>query len=152
MGEISGVGLPAVGAVVLASCLCAALTVWTVALIIIDARQRRLPDALTLPAAGIAVVVACLLEPRGFFGLIWPAGYLVAGRGFGGGDVKLAVSLGVALACAGGVGAVLTGMLLASALTVGFLLLRREKTAPHGPSMLASAWIVGFASTFLPAV
>jgi len=78
--------------------------------------------------------------------------YVIAGPGFGGGDVKLAVSLGIMLAVTGGVGAVLAGMLLASCFTVFLLLFSRQKIAPHGPSMLASAWMVGFASAFVPGV
>ena len=148
MGEFSAESATAIAAAGLSAFLCAAAAVWTVGLVVMDARERRLPDTLTLPVA-LTAVVACWFEPRGWVGLVWAAAYLIAGRGFGGGDVKLAVSLGVVLAIMGGVEAVLAGMLLASAFTAGFLLLRRAKTAPHGPSMLASAWIVGFASTFL---
>lgn len=135
-------------AVAVAAVLCALTAVWTVVLAVIDGEERRLPDALTLPAAGVAVA-ACVFDPAGWIGLIWPALYLVAGRGIGGGDVKLAVPLGVVLALVGGAGAVLAGMLLASIFTVLFLVLKKQTAAAHGPSMLAAAWIVGFASTFL---
>ena len=152
MGEFAAfIGVPGVAyttATVLAAVLSALAAVWTVALAMIDGEERRLPNALTLPAAA-AAVVACVIEPSGWIGLIWPALYVVAGRGIGGGDVKLAVPLGVALALLGGAGAVLTGILLASMFTVVFLVLTRRNTAAHGPSMLAAAWIVGFASTFL---
>ena len=81
--------------------------------------------------------------------MIWPLGYLMLGPGIGGGDVKLALPLGVAMALVGGVVAVFAGMLIASLFTVVNLLLKGEKSAAHGPSMLAAAWIVGLASTFL---
>lgn len=151
MGEMTGADTSTAAAAVIAAAACAVVAVWTVVLAIEDAASRRLPDSLTLPAAGVALLYSCF-ETRGWVGLVWPAAYLVGGRGFGGGDVKLAVPLGVFLACVGGVGAVLLGMLAASTFTVVFLLSRGLKSAPHGPSMLASAWIVGFASAFLPGV
>lgn len=151
MGDITGSSIAVTAAVVAAAAMCAAAALWTMQLIAEDLVLRRLPDWLTLPAAGIAVTV-CFVEPRAWVGLMWAVAYVVAGRGFGGGDVKLAVSLGIVLALAGGVGAVLAGMLLASSFTVAFMLLRRVRTAPHGPSMLASAWIVGLASTFMSGV
>ncbi|MCT1452345.1 prepilin peptidase [Corynebacterium sp. p3-SID1145] len=145
MGEIS------VGAVAVSSVLCAAAAIWTVALIAVDAEELRLPDVWTLPVAG-AAAAACVAVPAGAAGLVWPLAYAVAGRGIGGGDVKLAVPLGVVLALLGGVGAVLAGMFLASMFTVLVLLARRKKTMAHGPSMLAAAWLVGIASTFLSPV
>lgn len=151
MGDFAGTSLASAAAVVLVAIMSAVAAVWAMVLISEDVTQRRLPDLLTLPAAGIAVAVCCV-EPRGWAGLIWPAMYVMAGPGFGGGDVKLAVSLGIMLAVTGGVGAVLAGMLLASCFTVFFLLFSRQKIAPHGPSMLASAWMVGFASAFVPGV
>lgn len=151
MGEFAGTSWASAAAVVLAAIMCAGAALWAMVLTSVDATQRRLPDLLTLPAAGIAVAVCCA-EPRGWAGLIWPATYLIAGPGFGGGDVKLAVSLGIVLAVAGGMGAVLAGMLVASCFTVLFLLFSRQKIAPHGPSMLASTWLVGFASAFVPGV
>ena len=90
--------------------------------------------------------------PVGVFGFIWPGAYLFTGRGIGGGDVKLAVPLGVAMALVGGAGAVLAAMLLASSFTVVTLLINKAKAMAHGPSMLAAAWIVGFASTFLTSI
>lgn len=152
MGEFAAfIGVPGVActtATVLAAVLSALAAVWTVALAMIDGEERRLPNALTLPAAALAVV-ACVIEPSGWIGLIWPALYVVAGRGIGGGDVKLAVPLGVVLALVGGAGAVLAGVLLASVFTVVFLVFTKQNATAHGPSMLAAAWIVGFASTFL---
>src|SRR5699024_68996 len=75
--------------------------VWSVALIIYDVRQRRFPDFLTLPAAALALGwIGCTLQWHALWGLLRSALYLFLalasnGRGMGGGDIKLAVSLGV---------------------------------------------------------
>ena len=149
MGELEQpLSAAGIGADACVAALCALAALWTIALVVVDSRQRRLPDVLTLPAAGIAVI-ACFLAPAGWVGVIWPLGYLMLGPGIGGGDVKLALPLGVALALVGGVVTVFAGMLIASLFTVVNLLLKGEKSAAHGPSMLAAAWIVGLASTFL---
>ena len=130
--------------------------VWSISLVLYDVSQRRLPDFLTLPAAALALIF-CVFYPQGLWGLVWPALYLLLAvrgssdrstdAGIGGGDIKLAVPLGVALAGVGGVLAVLAAMLLASALTIVFLLIKRLPDTAHGPSMLAAAWIVGLACT-----
>lgn len=130
--------------------------VWSIALVLYDVSQRRLPDFLTLPAAALALI-SCVFYPQGLWGLVWPALYLLLAvrgssdrstdAGIGGGDIKLAVPLGVALAGVGGALAVLAAMLLASALTIVFLLIKRLRDTAHGPSMLAAAWIVGLACT-----
>nr|VDG63541.1 Flp pilus assembly protein, protease CpaA [Streptococcus thermophilus] len=130
--------------------------VWSIALVLYDVSQRRLPNFLTLPAAALALIY-CVFNPQGLWGLVWPALYLLlvlrrgTGKnteaGMGGGDIKLGVPLGVALAAIAGVQAVLAAMLLASVLTVVFLLLKRLNDTAHGPSMLAAAWIVGLACT-----
>lgn len=132
---------------VIAAALLIAAAVWSAVLIVTDLREQRLPDAWTLPACA-AAIVACAINPAGWWGLMWPVAYVLAGRGVGGGDVKLALPLGAVLALAGGAGAVLAGMLLASAFTVVILLVRRRRIGAHGPSMLAGAWIVGLAGTF----
>lgn len=119
-----------------------AAAAWSVALVLIDVSHRRLPDILTLPAAAAALVVCCA-DPSGWWGLAWPAVYLALGTGIGGGDVKLAVPLGVALALVGGIGAVLAAMLFSSVLTLAVLALVKRQSAPHGPAMLAAAWMVG---------
>ena len=152
MGDSSGVVAVSSGtAIVVAVIMCALVAVWTVALVVVDVEQRRLPDAWTLPAAG-AALLTCVAMPIGVFGFIWPGTYLFSGRGIGGGDVKLAVPLGVAMALVGGAGAVLAAMLLASMFTVVTLLINKAKAMAHGPSMLAAAWIVVFASTFLTSI
>ncbi|WCZ39010.1 prepilin peptidase [Corynebacterium jeddahense] len=118
--------------------------VWTAVLCASDLKRRRLPDGCTVPPA-LAGIVGCVAAPHCAWGLVWPALYLLLGRGFGGGDVKLAVSLGVACAALAGPTGVLAAMGLSGLLTVASAALRRERVVAHGPAMLAAAWAVGLA-------
>ncbi|MER0078345.1 A24 family peptidase [Corynebacterium sp. KPL2830] len=113
---------------------------WASALSWWDIRERRLPDALTIPVGVLSVTFAT------WGGLAWPLLYLLValfGAGIGGGDIKLALPLGmlvgatagplaVIIACGGS--AVLT--LLASGIA------RAKGGVPHGPSMVVSAGLV----------
>lgn len=113
---------------------------WASALSWWDIRERRLPDALTIPAGVLSVTFA------NWGGLFWPLLYLLValrGAGIGGGDIKLALPLGmlvgvtagplaVIIACGGA--AVLT--LLASGVAGA------RGGVPHGPSMLVAAGLV----------
>jgi len=114
---------------------------WAVALVLADERRRRLPDPLTLPAALGALAGALLTEPAVALGGVAWAAFHLPGRGIGGGDVKLALSLGTLAAAAGGVGAVILAVLTASAVTVGRGVVTRAEVVPHGPSMLVGALI-----------
>lgn len=131
---------------------------WSVALVIVDLRQQRLPNALTLPAGAVTVAL-CFFFPTGWWGLLWPGLYVLTaiavpvgtaessaapnvGSGIGGGDIKLALPLGVAVALAGGFAGVLGVMLLSSMITALALLLIRKPGMAHGPSMIVAAWIV----------
>ncbi|MFF1920703.1 prepilin peptidase [Streptomyces sp. NPDC058221] len=141
------------------------LAVWlllapvAVLLAAIDRRVHRLPDELTLPAAGVVTVllgIAVLLPEHGgswlsalLGGLALGAFYfllfLINPNGMGFGDVKLALSLGVALGWygwavvfAGG----FAGFLFGAAYGLGLMILRRagRKTGiPFGPFMIAGA-------------
>ncbi|MET9582890.1 A24 family peptidase [Streptomyces sp. NPDC006539] len=141
------------------------LAVWlllapvAVLLATIDRRVHRLPDRLTLPLAGAAVVllggVALLPEHAGswlsaLFGGLALGGFyfllfLINPNGMGFGDVKLALSLGVALGWygwavvfAGG----FAGFVLGAVYGFGLVILRRagRKTGiPFGPFMIAGA-------------
>lgn len=115
--------------------------VWSVALSIYDVRARRLPDPLTLPPAAVALA-ACACWPELCWGLAWPAVYLLAGSGIGGGDIKLAVSLGVACASVAGPLGVIGAVGLSGANSVALAWWSRQQTVPHGPSMLCAAWAV----------
>ncbi|MGW5270985.1 prepilin peptidase [Streptomyces sp. NPDC004044] len=166
---------PAVLAPVVSTLGCAALAaatglrpelaVWlllapvAVLLATIDRRVHRLPDRLTLPLAGGAVALlggAALLPEHagswlsallgglalgGFYFLL----FLINPNGMGFGDVKLALSLGVALGWYGW--AVLfaggfAGFVLGAVYGFGLVILRRagRKTGiPFGPFMIAGA-------------
>jgi leader peptidase (prepilin peptidase)/N-methyltransferase len=123
-----------------------------------DIAVRRLPDALTLPAypvVAVLLVVAAAgageaqLLVRALGGaLLWAGGYaavrLAAPGALGGGDVKLAGSLG-ALTAASSWPGLLLAVLVASALTVAVAVPARifgYRDVPHGPAMLAAAWLV----------
>jgi leader peptidase (prepilin peptidase)/N-methyltransferase len=123
-----------------------------------DLVARRLPDALTLPAYPLVVVllgIAALgvgdaeLLTRAVTGLLlWAGGYavvrLVAPGAVGGGDVKLAGSLGALTAASSWSGlllavlaaSVVTAVVAAPARILGCL------DVPHGPAMLVASWLV----------
>ncbi|MFB6986679.1 prepilin peptidase [Streptomyces sp. NPDC056304] len=125
----------------------------------IDRRVHRLPDRLTLPAAATVVVLlgmAALLPEHGgswlsallggaALGAFYFLLFLINPNGMGFGDVKLALSLGVALGWygwpvlfAGG----FAGFLLGAAYGFGLMVLKRagRKTGiPFGPFMLTGA-------------
>lgn len=129
----------------------------TVALTATDLLHHRLPDALTLPAAPVAVL---LLVPAGGqvalratlgAGLLVAAHtavHLAAPAALGAGDVKLAGTVGAVL---GGVswsalllGPALAALLTAAVAVAGLLVgrLGRSDPLPHGPAMLASTWVL----------
>ncbi|MCH9723090.1 MAG: A24 family peptidase [Actinomycetia bacterium] len=128
---------------------CLAVLTWTVALSVLDLRQRRLPNVLTLTGAVVIVAVcagcgrgsAAVLGALGLGGL-YLAVHLCAPAGMGGGDVKLALGLG-ALTGALGAPIWLLAALGAPVLTVilgAIVALRRRGSlmgtvVPHGPSM-----------------
>jgi leader peptidase (prepilin peptidase)/N-methyltransferase len=123
-----------------------------------DLVARRLPDALTLPlyplaaaalgAASVGAANAALLSPAAAGALLWAGGYaavrLVAPGALGGGDVKLAGSLG-ALTAATSWSGLLLAVLVASVVTAVVAAPARIcgcREVPHGPAMLAGAWLV----------
>ena len=77
-------------------------------------------------------------------------GYLVIGRGIGGGDIKLAVPLGVAVAWVAGLVGVICAVGVSGLLTVLLSKLLDAETLPHGPSMLAAAWVVVIVGVLWP--
>lgn len=106
-----------------------------------DVRQRCLPDALTVPPA-LAALTACLWWPALAWGLVWAGFYFFAGRGIGGGDIKLAVPLGIACAAVGGPLGVFAAMGLAGLFTATVAAALKRRTVAHGPSMLGACWAV----------
>jgi leader peptidase (prepilin peptidase) / N-methyltransferase len=129
---VRGVGRIAVGVAVLS---------WMAALSVVDIRQRRLPNRLTLPGALVILVVATA-GGRGVPALIGAAAlagaylvvHLVAPAAMGAGDVKLALGLG-ALTAALGAEVWALAALAAPLVTVVWAVLARARTVPHGPSM-----------------
>jgi leader peptidase (prepilin peptidase) / N-methyltransferase len=124
----------------------------------VDVLCGRLPDALTLPALPIALL---LLAPVGVGAVgravagaavavaAHAAVHLVAPAAMGAGDVKLAAPLGAVLAAASWEALALAGLLAAlcsGALAGAVLLVRRRGGAvPHGPSMLVAGLLVATA-------
>ncbi|KAA0101150.1 prepilin peptidase [Mycolicibacterium sp. P1-18] len=124
----------------------AAALAWLSALTVYDVRQRRLPNALTLPGA-VLVPAAAALGGRGTAALLgglllatlYLLVHLVAPAAMGAGDVKLAIGVG-ALAGAFGPDAWVVAAIGAPLLTAlwGLVVLRPGRgrmTVPHGPSM-----------------
>lgn len=118
------------------------LAAWAVALIIFDVRFRRLPDVLTVPAAFCCLGIVVFCDHAIVVGYLWPALYLFFGRGIGGGDIKLACSLGVFAAWANGFLAVACAVALSSIFSLILALVFRNKEVPHGPAMLGATWLV----------
>jgi leader peptidase (prepilin peptidase)/N-methyltransferase len=121
----------------------------------VDLASRRLPNALTLPAyplVGLAVAVAATAGPgpalalRALVGVVVFGGAhavvrLLAPGALGGGDVKLAGSLGAVLGAVGWP-ALAVAVALAAVVTVTIAVARRARSAPHGPGLLAATWLV----------
>lgn len=123
----------------------AAVLAWAVALSVIDLRQRRLPNVLTLSGAAVITAGATVAgrgAPALLGGLVLAALYLivhlVAPSGMGAGDVKLALALG-ALTGALGIDAwtlaALSAPLLTALAGVAAVLRGRGAAVPHGPAM-----------------
>lgn len=135
---------------------CAVVVGWGAALSVIDLRERRLPNALTLTGAAVILAGAtaagrgspALLGAAALSGL-YLAVHLAAPAGMGAGDVKLALGLG-ALTGALGIEAWVLAALGAPLLTVaaGVVSAARGRggAVAHGPAMclatLAAAALV----------
>ena len=141
------------------ACAAACLVAWFLALSIFDVRRRRLPNALTVPGAGL-ILTGAAMSGRGVPALVGAAGlvalylvvHLVAPAGMGAGDVKLAIGVG-ALTGAFGVAtwmlAAVAAPLLTALWATGTAAWRSERTVPHGPSMCVAA-AVAVALALLP--
>jgi leader peptidase (prepilin peptidase)/N-methyltransferase len=126
-----------------------AVIAWLVVLSVVDLREHRLPNALTLPGAAVILTIAAV----GGRGLPAAAGaaalagaylvvHLVAPAAMGAGDVKLALGLG-ALTGALSVDIWALAALGAPVLTAGWGLVSGQHRVPHGPSMcLATALVI----------
>lgn len=121
-----------------------AIAAWIAMLCWWDVKFRRLPDSLTVPPAVGLLIAGVLIQPMALWGLVWPATYLFTaanGGGLGGGDIKLAVPLGIACAWCNGVVAVFVAMCAASLITAAILSAARIRDCPHGPSMFCGVLI-----------
>jgi leader peptidase (prepilin peptidase) / N-methyltransferase len=121
--------------------------VWLGALTVYDVRQRRLPNALTLPGAVIVLAVAALAGrgvPAALGALaltgLYLVVHLVAPSAMGAGDVKLAIGIG-AFTGSFGVDAWVLAAAAAPVMTAlwGIIVLRSRGAVPHGPSMCVAA-------------
>lgn len=125
-----------------------AFLVWSTALSVYDLRHRRLPDWLTLPAV-LCVWVTALATGHGW-GIVGGVGWfllcvlpvhLSPRLRAGGGDAKLALSLGCIAMISGQLVGLLTAVFFASLITLTLLAIpavreRGTGRLPHGPGML----------------
>ena len=137
------------------ACAAALVLGWLTVLSCYDIRERRLPNVLTLPGAGV-ILLAAGCAGRGLPALtgaavltgIYLLVHLVAPAAMGAGDVKLAIGVGGLAGCFG-VGVWFLAALAAPLLTALWgvvVILRGVRTVPHGPSMcLATAGAAGLA-------
>ncbi|MER5340700.1 MULTISPECIES: prepilin peptidase [Streptomyces] len=132
-----------------------------VLLAVVDFRVQRLPDVLTLPLAGLALVLLGVMAlvpehagawPTALLGSLVLGGayfllFLVNPNGMGFGDVKLALGIGAVLGWYGWGTVVLgtfAGFLFGGLYGLGLVLMRRagRKTSiPFGPFLIAGAYV-----------
>nr|WP_230622945.1 MULTISPECIES: A24 family peptidase [Corynebacterium] len=116
---------------------------------VIDIKCRRLPDVLTLPGALLINLWALTTHPQWMLGgLFWAGIYFLTAvlvGGIGGGDIKLALGLGTAVAALGmqALMVAIVGSSLISVLLGGIFAavkgVKRPKFIPHGPSMVIAS-------------
>ncbi|HEV7579622.1 MAG TPA: A24 family peptidase [Mycobacterium sp.] len=134
---------------------------WLATLSSYDIRQRRLPNLLTLPGAGVILVAAACtgcglpaLAGSAALAGLYLVVHLLAPAGMGAGDVKLAIGLGGLAGCFGAAVwflAALAAPLLTALVGVAAAVCGTA-SVPHGPSMcLATAGATGVALLGLPA-
>ena len=123
----------------------------------VDVRHHRLPDALTLPALPLVLLLLAPLGSeavlRGVAGAVVAAAahaavHLVRPAALGAGDVKLAAPVGAVVAAASWAALVPAGLLAAllSGVAAAVLAVRgRGGAVPHGPSMLVAGLLVSAA-------
>ncbi|KZS56513.1 type IV prepilin leader peptidase [Mycobacterium kansasii] len=137
--------------------LAGAVALWMAALCVYDVRERRLPNALTVPGAAV-ILLGALAAGRGVPALAGAAAlagvyllvHLVIPAAMGAGDVKLAFGVGGLTGCFGAdvwfLAALAAPLLTAVCGVVARFIGGADgaATMPHGPSMcLATAGAVG---------
>ncbi|WP_328307584.1 prepilin peptidase [Actinomycetospora sp. NBC_00405] len=114
-----------------------------------DLVARRLPDAVTVPGAGLALAALVPLGAghlvAGLLGAVvlggaFAAVHLAAPGALGAGDVKLAPALGALLAAASWGGLVAAPVLAAVGVLV-LVLAGGARRVPYGPPLLGAAWL-----------
>lgn len=131
---------------------------WALVLSVVDLRERRLPNALTLGGA-VAILLSAVLAGRGesavlgaaVLGGAYLAVHLVDPRGLGGGDVKLALGLGALTGALGTevwIPAALGAPVLTAASGLVALLRHGGRSVPHGPSMCAASLLAAAVAVF----
>lgn len=127
-----------------------ALSVLAVLLVHVDLTAGRLPNALTLPAYPLLGAAAILAEPGAWPRILGGAVLLggvhllthwFAPNALGGGDVKLAGALGLAIG-AHGWPAILACAPLAAVCSLGLAARLRRRAVPHGPGLLTAGWLL----------
>lgn len=139
--------------------VCGALAlVWSVALTVTDLRERRLPDRLTVPAAALVWMLCpvtghpwALAGALGWWALCVVPGKVTRRLRTGGGDAKLALSLGGIVAAVGGLPGWWLAVAASSVLTLCLVPVLRSPTGtlPHGPGMLGASWLAVIFPGFL---
>jgi len=138
-----------VGADAIRAAAALALTVWLIALSGFDIRQRRLPNALTIPGA-VVVITGAVAVGRGWpalagaaaLGAVYLTVHLISPSGLGAGDVKLAPALGALTGAFGPEVWVLAAVgapLITGSWALVLLAFGRSDPVPHGPAMCAAA-------------
>jgi len=121
-----------------------------VLLAVTDLRHRRLPDALTLPAGPVVVVLLSFdgadAAVRGAvggvaFGLFHLFVRLLSPGALGAGDVKLAVPLGAVLGAVS-YAALPLAALLACGVALALAVAGARDGIPYGPGVLAATWVL----------
>ncbi|AKE41320.1 signal peptidase [Corynebacterium kutscheri] len=123
-----------------------AIILWATSLCVYDFRYRRLPNFLTLPAIIGTTTLALLVDqPQALFGgLLWLGIYFflaLMNLNIGGGDIKLALSLGILVGMVD-LMAVFVAIFIASLLAIIELAFYRRQTqysCAHGPHMIIGA-------------
>jgi leader peptidase (prepilin peptidase) / N-methyltransferase len=132
-----------------------ALSWFAVMLTATDLLHNRLPDALTLSAYPVFAVllavsgVSTLMRASvgaALFLCLHATVHFLAPHAMGGGDVKLAGSLGAVLGAVSWF-ALAVALVLAAVFTLGLRAVslgRWRDHVPHGPGLLASTWLLAF--------
>lgn len=133
---------------------------------VIDARERIIPDAITLPALGVALAASAVFPEihgqaahlRGFLaslgGALLGGGFLYAvgalaewilkKEAMGGGDVKLLAAIGGVIGWRGVVWTIFISALIGSAVGIYGKIRRGEELIPYGPFLAVAAFLYLF--------